>query len=78
MNEKQAVNNFVKFLKKHIAKAGLSIPEFAEKMGVPKSTVYAWINQSSVMSLEKYYRALKVLNITEKLIPDESTTETTK
>ena len=71
MNESKSVDKFVKFLADHLNGAGLSIPEFAGRMGVPKSTVYAWINRSSVMSLEKYYRALKVLNITEKLYTNE-------
>lgn len=61
------VEKFLQRLEAELDKKGMSIPQFAKLMGVPKMTVYKWVRRESVMSLEKYYRALQVLGLEETL-----------
>jgi predicted transcriptional regulator len=69
---KEQVEKFLLLLEETLDEKNLSVPQFAELMGVPKMTVYKWVRRESVMSLEKYYRALKVLGL-ESNIDDKDT-----
>lgn len=68
MNSYEKVDAFIDILESELDKRHMSIPEFAKQMGVPKMTVYRWVKRLSIMSLEKYYRALKVLGMEDKAI----------
>jgi len=63
----EKVEAFLVYLEEQLNLQNLSAPGFAKKMAVPKMTVYKWLRRESVMSLEKYYRALQVLGISESL-----------
>lgn len=67
MDSKERVEQFLLKLEAELEKKGMSVPQFAEKLGVPRMTVYKWVNRESVMSLEKYYRALKVLGLEDNI-----------
>lgn len=72
MDEKtihEKVEVFLQRLEDELDKQNLSVPQFAKKMGVPKVTVYAWLNRENIMSLEKYYLALEALGLDEELKP---------
>lgn len=71
MTSERKVERFLDCLEEQLHKRGISVVEFAKMLGVPKSTVYGWLNRVSVMSLEKYYRALEALDIEEKLFIKE-------
>lgn len=78
MNKKVAqkkVEKFLRFLEHQLDKQYLTVPEFADKMGVPKATVYTWLNRKSVMSLENYYKALEVLGLKEEIVEKTETTQ---
>jgi len=61
------VELFLQRLEAELDKQDLTVPQFADKMGVPKVTVYAWLNRDNVMSLKNYYKALKALGLTEEI-----------
>lgn len=67
MKSREKVEAFLQYLEKQLDEQNLSVPQFAEMMKVPRVTVYTWLNRKSIMSLEKYYRALEVLGIEERL-----------
>lgn len=71
MTSKDKVDKFLDYLEEQLDNKNISVPKFAKMLEVPKSTVYAWLNRSSIMSLEKYYRALQALEIEEKLFIKE-------
>lgn len=72
MTGDEKVEKFLQYIEKQLDEKNMTVTEFAEKMGVPRSTVYSWLNGSAVMSLEKYYRALQALGIEEKLFTEEN------
>lgn len=72
MTAEEKVEKFLVYLEKQLDEKNMSVPELAQKMEVPRSTVYSWLNRSAVMSLEKYYRALKALGIEEKLFTEQN------
>jgi len=78
MNSKEKVEKFLDYLEEQLELRNITVPRFAKMMGLPKSTVYSWLNRVSVMSLEKYYRALQVLGIKEKLIIARKTKKNNK
>lgn len=57
------VEQFLKLMEYYLDKNNMSVPEFARRMGIPKSTAYSWLNRKSIMSLKSYYKAIKVLNM---------------
>lgn len=67
MTSEQKVKKFLEYLEGQLENKNITAPQFARMIGVPKSTVYSWLNGVSVMSLEKYYRALEALEIEEQL-----------
>lgn len=75
MKSRKKVEAFLLYLEKQLDEKNLSVPQFAKMLGVPRVTVYTWLNRKSVMSLEKYYRALEVLGIDEKLFIKPTTNE---
>ena len=60
------VDLFIEFLKNELDEQRISVAEFARRMGIVRALVYKWINRESVMGLDKYYKALEVLNVTEE------------
>lgn len=56
----------MKNLESFIARRGLSVPEFADQMGVSKTMVYYWIDGTHVMSLKYYLKAKEILQITDE------------
>lgn len=56
----------MKNLETFIGRRGLSIPEFAEQMGVSKTMVYYWIEGTHVMSLKSYLKAKEILQVTDE------------
>lgn len=67
----QKVENFLQYLENQLDEKNLSVPQFADLMGIPRATVYTWLNRKSVMGLDMYYKALEVLGVEEKLFnPD--------
>lgn len=68
---KKKVESFLQILETRLDELNLTVPEFAAKMGLPKATVYTWLNRKSVMSLENYYKALTVLGLKETIVGEE-------
>lgn len=60
------IDNFLKTLRSKLEEKHLSVPQFANKMGIPRATIYAWLNKKSIMSLAMYYKACEVLKIKTK------------
>lgn len=60
------VDLFIEFLKNELDEQRISVAEFARRMGIVRALVYKWINHESIMGLDKYYKALEVLNVTEE------------
>lgn len=57
------VEQFLKLMEYYLDKNNMTVPEFARRMKIPKSTAYSWLNRKSIMSLKSYYKAIKVLNM---------------
>lgn len=55
----------VNLFKAELAKNGLSIPEFADRMQVHKSTVYRWLDNPGALSLDDLQRTKKLLGISD-------------
>jgi transcriptional regulator with XRE-family HTH domain len=68
MNDIEKVKEFMKKLEDTLKKKGISKPNFAKEMGVGKMQVYRWISGEQIMTLEKYYRALEILEMTDEVI----------
>lgn len=65
MDEK--VEKFLVFLEAELDRRNMSVPELADLIGVPHSTVYTWVNRVAIMGLDKYYKLLEVLGLEENL-----------
>ena len=48
-----------------LARNGLSIPEFADKLGVHKSTVYRWFDNPKAIPLEFLKLSKRILGISD-------------
>ena len=72
MTSKKRVQKFLGYLEEQLEDQSISITKFAKDMGVSRHTVYTWLWGDAVMSLEKYFKALDVLGIEEKLFEKKS------
>jgi len=70
MTDNEKVTRFARFLALELEKRHISIPQFAKKMGVAKRTPYKWLSGEWNMGLDKYYKALDILGITEQYIQE--------
>jgi len=61
------VDKFLDLIETQIIEQNLTIAGFARIMEVRRNTIYMWLKGESIMTLEKYYRALDVLGLKEKI-----------
>lgn len=74
MNVNEKIHGFLERLEDEIARKGLTVPDFAKKIDMPKVTVYAWLKGENVMSLENYYKSLEALGLREEIKRARKTT----
>lgn len=66
MSPKTRIKKFLTDLEKRLAQKNMSIAQFSEKMGVSRKIVYLWLTGDVIMSLDKYFLALKILDMEEE------------
>jgi len=70
MTTEEKINMFIAFLKNELYEQRISVADFAKKMNVQRNGVYKWLKKENIMGLDKYFRALEVLGVTEQDILD--------
>lgn len=65
--KKNKVKKFAGLVKQMLKIRGMTITEFARKLGVSRETIYLWLRSQSDMGLGKYYACLEVLGLQEEL-----------
>lgn len=70
MTTEEKINMFIAFLKNELYEQRISVADFAKKMNVQRNGVYKWLKKENIMGLDKYFKALEVLGVTEQDILD--------
>jgi len=65
--EKQKIEEFLKYLNERLKEDRWTDQLFCEKLGVTVMTLSRWQKGESTMPLDKYFKALEILEIQENL-----------
>lgn len=71
MTTQKEVQDFIILVQEELKKQYLTPRTLADKIGTSRSAVYKWLDGSSVMSLEHFYRILKALRLKSKIYKRE-------
>lgn len=66
MTTEKKIDLFLEFLRNELFEQRITVAEFAKRMGATRNGVHKWLKRENIMGLDKYFKALEVLNVTEE------------